>query len=170
MGVAFGALVVTNLLLVVTLPEGNESGLDLPGTFFKVDPAGTYLNPSEFDLEAKPATSLRLADLGISPGDCISLERAGAYQAGIDFEDEIESMAAVFRGASGFIATENTQPIDFPVCAGTFAEDITEDFNINSTALVVVPEGAEEILFSTSDCFFADNSDPNSDYGVLLRH
>ena len=144
--------------------------LDLPGTFFKVDPAGTYLNPSESDLEAKPATSLRLADLGISPGDCIGLERAGAFQAGTDLEDESESMAAVFRGASGFIATENTQPVDFPICGDIFAEDIAEDFNVSSTILVVVPEGAEEILFSTSDCFFGDNSDPNSDYGVLLRH
>lgn len=35
--------------------------------------------------------------------------------------------------------------------------------------LAQVPEGATSILFSANDCYFADNEDPDGDYGVEIK-
>ena len=143
--------------------------VSLPGKRFSVNSAGTFLTPEAND-PVGPATRILLADLGVAPGDCLGVGRVGAYQAGGTFGDDSLGLIAVFQGPGGFITAENTVPVEtvFPECTVS-PNNIPEDFDANEPVYVVVPEGAEALLFSTFDCFMGDNSDPNGDYGVDLR-
>lgn len=73
------------------------------GKFFKVDAAGSYLPVIDPIDRRTSATTLNLASLGLVPGDWMALEATGAFKAGGSFGDDVESMIAVFRSATGLL-------------------------------------------------------------------
>jgi Ca2+-binding RTX toxin-like protein len=141
-------------------------------SLLKVDPAGTYLATSANDPAVPPGTII-LSDIGIHAGDMITLSRTGAFQAGtFGFTDSNTSMLAVFSGASGMIAPEVFLGfVSLPQATTQINTDISQDFFVVGAGVttVKVPVGATSIFFSPNDSFFSDNTDPNGDYGVIVR-
>ncbi|HSE86746.1 MAG TPA: right-handed parallel beta-helix repeat-containing protein [Candidatus Binatia bacterium] len=140
--------------------------------FVKVNPAGTYLLVDSCD-QAAPPTSVTLSSLGIVPGEFIRLTRAGAFKAGVNFNDDQPTLGAVFRGPSGLIAPgPNSQHASFnslPTACNNISTNIAEDFNVAPQTAVQVPVAATDILFTGNDSFWSDNTDPNNDYGVSIE-
>lgn len=148
--------------------------------FLKINPTGTYLRtdrdllpPERADL-ADPATRLELADSGVSPLSFLLLRRRGAYRAGEaeTFLDNISSLVAVFVDANGQFLEPGPESRVFPLITppsfhSNIPTDIPQDFDVRRDFVrVQVPQGAIAILFTTSDQFINDNSDPNGDFGL----
>lgn len=174
------------VFLIFSLGE-NLFAQELPPTigdvkefFVKINPAGTYLTTGPGDIAAAPS-SLDLNQFmndptyGLKAGDLIGLEQVGTFRPGTDFTDYQTNLAGVFRGPAGFlfpgpqstvqsVFTPNTSSNDIPT-------DIPQDFRIspNQTLYAQVPVGATEILFSPNDSAFADNTDPDGDFGVYAK-
>lgn len=144
---------------------------DAAGQFHAVDEAGTYLATADADTGANAATELDLQTLGVQPGDCLGLEVQGAFQAGDAEADDSANLLAVFAGADGFIAAEGTHAVETVACEAMdeVSNDVGEDFEVVDVAPLLIPDGAERLLFGPHDCFFGDNTDPNGDYGVDVR-
>jgi hypothetical protein len=77
----------------------------------------------------------------------------------------------------GAIATTLPAIVSKPIYHGltpdaplnSVSTDIVQDFAIGkSGTTVVIPTGAQYIFFSANDNLFGDNTDPNSDFGVMI--
>lgn len=166
-----------------------------PAYFVKIDPRGTYLftnrNPYHPDPEvrkylpkdiANPASSFDLNQLFYDPvfplhvGDLLSFELVGGFQYGESSGDGYApGLGAVFTDYANFIdAGPYTYAPDFyssPTYWNGYPTDISQDFFIPNGKLVYaqVPQGAKQILFTANDSFFADNADPNGDFGIYIK-
>jgi hypothetical protein len=146
---------------------------------------------------ALDSVGFSLAALGFCAGDSVLIGRVGDYKGGVGvspttglpFTDNQLSLLAVFSSSNTLLdrLTLNRLPgaliSDAPgvVSSTTYwgdpyfgpklATDIAEDFNANNSGLgqlVTIPVGAAYIFFSPNDSNFADNSDPDGDYGVSI--
>ncbi len=150
-----------------------QGGLTLDDpNFFSVDPAGTYLAGTESGVKAP--TEVTLSAAGLVVGDVVALTRYGTYKAGSTHQDTSANMVAMFVDASG----NAIEPVAFnrvltpAQTRGTGVEvtDVPQDFDVsNGVTLVQVPQGAVAIRFSVRDTQYADNTDPNGDFGVFVR-
>ena len=139
-----------------------------------VDPRGTYLTAAPTDAINSPTTVL-LSDLGLAPGDVITLSRSGGYQAGAapTFSDGSTSMVAVFSNAGGLVTPETYSDFITPVqgIPPNLPTNVVQDFFVVGSGVTVIkiPVGATSIKFSPADSYFQDNTDPNGDYSVMVR-
>jgi len=137
--------------------------------FFKVDPKGSYFNGSGD--AANAATKVSLASLSVAAGDLLYIGRMGDYQNSATAADNSGGMVASFLNAAG----QRVAPAVFLSSTSTYNQstgsiDVTEDFDVNSgSTQVLVPVGATQIQFAARDSYFADNTDPDNDFGVNLR-
>ena len=156
---------------------GNEAFAQVE-TFFKVDPAGTYLAPLPGDVVTAPS-SLDLAANQISVGDVIEVKVVGFFNTAPDWHefggDRWNHMiGAFFAGAIPVLPGFNSA-VSFATSAKQcgipyFSSEIAEDFYVQTSwQRVVVPPNATSIKFATNDCYFRDNFDANNDFGVLWR-
>jgi hypothetical protein len=141
-------------------------------TFTKIDPSARYLASDDND-SGKTASTLSLSTLGAQPGECVSLMRQGDFQVDINSPDLSGDLIAAFRSSSGFLnpGSLGNQNSEFttPTAQGT-ATDIAEDFWVPARLIYVqVPEGATQLVFAADDVRNSDNTDPDSDFGVLYR-
>jgi hypothetical protein len=140
-------------------------------TFFKVDPAGRYLNGDSNDT-GKPAPALSLSQLGAVPGECVGLMREGDFQSDPLSLDASPDMIGVFRNGGGFLnpGALGNQSGEYttPTAQGK-PTDIAEDFWVPGRKITVqIPEGAVELLLSADDVRNSDDTDPDGDFGVLV--
>ena len=162
-----------------------ESNCDEVEFFLSVNPRGTYLytdrgsdHPWAPDFAA-PATRLNLAsipDIDVAPGDIITLQAVGASSWFPDGPDNLNyGLLAVFSGPGGLLfpgpLTTADEIVSQPTMPRGFQTDIAEDRFIpyDSAVELEIPEGATALLFSLNDGYFYDNSDPNGDFGVLVK-
>jgi len=148
-------------------------------TFFKIDPAGTYLadlvggiNGAGKD-SAPAASKVLLSAFGATQGSIISLSNSGDYKpgSGESFTDTSASLAAVFVDRDGrFIAPDVFLGYGTNKQFSGKVTSVAEDFYVPIGGLVQVkvPVGAVSIWFSVNDIFFSDNIDPDQDFGVNL--
>lgn len=138
-------------------------------TFVKVDPKGSYFNGSNDAVNA--ATKVSLASLSVAAGDLLYIGRVGDYQSSGTAADNSGGMVAVFLNA----ANQRVAPAVYLTSTSTYSQstgafDVVEDFDVNSgSTQVLVPVGATQIQFAARDSYFADNADPDNDFGVNLR-
>ena len=137
-----------------------------------IDPKGTYLNKAPNDAANAPTTAL-LTDLGLAAGDLITLSRSGNWQGAPTLTDINTSLLAVFSGANGLITPATYLTFTTPLQSGstTASTDVIQDFFVVGPGVTVIqiPVGATSLRFTTSDSFFADNSDPNNDFKVTVQ-
>ncbi|WP_428389967.1 LamG-like jellyroll fold domain-containing protein [Mucisphaera sp.] len=146
-----------------------------------LDPTRTYLRRAGFDLNTPDAIPVSLAGLGIEPGDRIELGQLGDYALGASFDDDQTALGAVFASSPDLGPPENqfrvtaVQPSEqtFPPFNSfrSFSDngmtDIGRDFLVTANR-VVVPAGATHLFLTPNDSGFADNVDPDGDYGVSI--
>jgi Ca2+-binding RTX toxin-like protein len=148
-------------------------------TFFKIDPAGTYLadlvgGTNGVGRDAAPTPSkVLLSAFGATQGSVISLSTSGDYKPGAaaNFTDTSTSLAAVFVGGDGrFIAPDVFLGYGTNTQSSGKVTSVAEDFYVPIGGLVQVkvPVGAVSIWFSVNDSFYSDNIDPDQDFGVNL--
>lgn len=138
------------------------------------------LPPSSVSIE----TLMNDPYIRLKPRDILILESVGAHQASVPPSTDTDStLAGVFYGNGGFIYPDttfeeiSTDSIPFVgpfrsqnTCNQGHPTDIPQDFYIPSQpAKVRVPAGAKELQLTVDDCYFADNSDPNNDFGILVK-
>lgn len=152
------------------------------GTYLFVDTVGgiqpefgTFLR----DVKVSPTTfSLTelYRDLNLREGDKVVLQAVGLHIPGPGWGNVANGLIAVFLdqnnnflkpgddGDFNSIQTPPTYPVGFPT-------DIPQDFYISTSqpTSVQIPLGAQKIAFSPNDNFFADNTDPDNDYGVNIK-
>lgn len=153
------------------------------GTFFHVNPAGTYLITKD-DPGVGPATSIPLSAIGsnIQAGSIIALQQAGGISNGVGGpDDEWHMMIAVFVDGNGnFLSpgSQTTAPsiVTQPTYHGGIPTDIPQDFGLNvdnssapPTYYAQVPQGAVALLVCASDSAYGDNTDPNGNFGVFAE-
>lgn len=134
------------------------------GSFYPVDPKGTYLKPLRPGDSANAATSIAISALNLLPGDYLGLERTGTFYAGPNYPS-VSSLVAVFRAGTSAVA-----PMDYgtQVGEGTSIGDIPQDFALwEAQNIVRIPDGAERIEFTSNDVWFSDNVS-NGKFGVLV--
>ena len=153
------------------------------GTYYFVDTVGGYAPDGVFlqDRKVDP-TTLDLTSLYNDPninlrsGDFLQLQSVGASLPGPGWSESQTGLVAVFRDINGgflypgvegefySVPTPATYPRGFPT-------DIPQDFWIpqDHAKNLQVPQGATNIAFSVPDSYFTDNSDPNGDYGVVIK-
>lgn len=183
------------IFVMLALFRMNVASADDATFFVKVNPAGTYLrtdsddkeldhahNPPQFVLLPAAATELDLTalynnpDILLSPGDYLALESVGDFRFGdTDSGESSTGLIGVFAGTNGFLAPgpgSSTSPVyTVPTFGQGLVTDIAEDFAIPGDHFVAarIPENATKLLFSANDSNFANNSDPNNDYGVTIK-
>jgi len=162
----------TDALFSVEALQFSDQTVTAGGGAGNIDPSGTYLATAPEDHPHRPADSALLADLGLAPGDVITITRTGAYKAGVNFNDVNGSMLAVFSDGTSFVAPAVYSHVtSLPQATTQAATDIPQDFFVmgSGTTMVQIPVGATTILFSPNDSFFSDNTDPDGNYGVSIR-
>jgi hypothetical protein len=141
-----------------------------------LDPTGTFLRTIRDDA-TNPAI-VSLADFGISPGDEITLNVVGGWTngRGIEKTDTI----AVFSSSAEFVddsAVRNRVPdaIDAgpdiqtrPTFRNQEPTDIPEDFAVDGSVTIIVPDSASHLFLAARANFYRDNSDVNDDYAVRI--
>lgn len=171
---------------VVTLEEKEVSfflHVNPQGTYYFVDTVGG-LQPNGYFLQDKKITptALNLSSLyndpniNLRPGDFIKLQSVGAEDPGPGWDEAETNLAAVFRDSNGGFLYPGPQGefytiITPPTYPRGIQTDILQDFWIpqDHAEVLQVPQGAADIAFSVPDSYFADNSDPNGDYGVIIK-
>lgn len=169
-------ITVTNNRIVVggdTLRSYRTSGISRT---VSLDPTGTFLRTVRDD-STDPAI-VSLGDLGISPGDEITLEVVGEWTngRGIEKTDTI----AVFSSSSEFVADPSVRNrVPGAIDAGpdvetqpTFRDeqptDIPEDFPVEESVTVTVPDDASHLFLAARAVFYQDNSDFDDNYAVRI--
>lgn len=152
-----------------------------------MDPRDTFLR-TNMDPNAQDSGPIRLADLGLIPGDTISITRFGDFSVGETFADNGTNLMAIFSASDVLLggAVQNRVPdaIDagpeittFATLIGSLTTEIAEDFRVSAygdpafsrTLSLTIPAGATHLFLGVNDSFFGDNTDPDGDYRVEIR-
>jgi hypothetical protein len=157
--------------VVLTIAPAPGLGTEIP-----LDPAGTYLHVcNDPALDAVPIV---LGNLGIQPGDVVLLEDLGGFDNGPGGDAPritigVLSASATLLPGSALARVPDAIEVgsDFITaltyyCGGQ-PSDISQDFRIDSTT-VVVPPSATHLFVCGHDQLYYDNSDPNGDYAVRI--
>ncbi|MCC1492267.1 calcium-binding protein [Cognatishimia sp. F0-27] len=155
---------------LISFREAPDLSLTEVPQFFSVNERGMYTVPISSD-RPEPATALSLEDLGLGAGDAFFIEYVGDYSFDFGPNDITSGMIAVFRNADGFLAPAGTSAEGFmhvPL-RGEAPVDVPEDVEIGDDGeVLIVPEGATELVLATTDQLVLDNADSDNDYGALL--
>lgn len=149
-----------------------------PIKFHKLNPKGTFLHACEDSPQSPSVVSL--ASLDIEPGDRLLLEVMGGYTYSVG-SPEIQYAVAVFSSSSEVLPFAQRYRVPGAVNAGDDYEhssgntyycgtptDIPQDFEIEEGVIVTVPVGATCLILGTSDAYYYDNGDDDSDYGINI--
>jgi hypothetical protein len=176
-------ILATVLLLLVTRQGRSD--------FYKLDPQATYLHTYDDYATAPAIIDLSSLSFVVSPGDLIHLTVAGGFSLNGGVGDNHTQTAAVFSSTAILLDSSQAdripdalfpafviQPEAYPfVTPPTYywgqATDIPQDFAISTGqtfngVTVQVPNKAKYLFIAAIDDYYADNSDPNGDYGVNI--
>ena len=159
--------------------------IEFPPPHVALDPMATYLRRDAED-PVPGALAIALADFGIQAGDNIQLTARGDFQAsgppfnGTPFLDDSAGLVGVFSSSDVLLAADQLNRVQDAIDAGDdvftgescttipVSTDIPEDFGIFPETTIVVPPGVTHLFVSVGDCFYADNLDPDGDFGIDL--
>lgn len=139
-------------------------------TTVKVDCRSSYLLQSVYDDGLPKPTVIRLADLGITAGDVITLTEKGKFSQSLNWPEDTDVVGAVFSRDNRFLDRTQRHRVPGAIKAGTslispcenskmFLTDIAEDFAVAPEGTkVVVPSGAQYLFLGAMDSYYADNS------------
>ena len=153
--------------------------------FHGIDPTSTFLRTDSIDASVGPVF-VYLSAYGISPGMTISLQTLGdfCFTAGDPCTELAAPTVGVFTSDTSVAGTsvlDRLTAIGPPagitslVTQNTWFENLTTDISqdfaipVGSPLSLVVPDGANYLALGVADAFYADNSDPNQDLGVVLE-
>lgn len=158
------------------------------GTWLKTDRRPTQ-NDGDNDPDIAPRAKLvTTAELGVSPGDLLQLYSSGDFKP-CDYSpnpicvDHTRGMIAAFVdsrnrligvGSGSAVNDVMTDPSCRYFSDGRqgVPTDVPYDFFIpdgeSDAVSVIIPHNARSLIFGANDCYFADNSDPNSDYAINI--
>lgn len=151
-----------------------------PGLFVGVNPKSSFLlaNQEGDDAPAAPAV-IDLESFGIAAGDTLSLARVGTFSSEGLLRDGIRTrLLGVFSATDVVLPDDASHRVPDAIDAGTNVftsgylqcflifctiadTDIPEDFEIDPTVEVVVPDGAQYLIvapYDDSDHYWSDNS------------
>lgn len=144
-----------------------------------LDSRGTFLRTNNDP--AQPSTILRLASMGVAPGDSVDIGLKGDFSfIGSGPEDDIGTPTIALFSATNELLSDSSphripgalprppgtdETITLPTFDGGLPTDIPEDFQVHSSTVVEVPAGAQYLFICASDEFYSDNEDPDADYG-----
>ncbi len=145
--------------------------------------SATFLQTSG-DPGALDAFSVPLWAFGVTPGTWIGIRSVGTWDDGLA-GDTLTAMIGVFSSSDTLLASNVQHRVQNAIPGGTSAAlglttaignlpmEIGEDFWIARDGfapevLVQVPANATDLFIGVPDAYYGDNSDPNSDFAVLL--
>jgi len=118
---------------------------------------------------ATAPTIIRLADIGIGPGDVVNLAEHGGFAQSTGWPENTDVIGAVFSRDNRVLDASQLHRVPGAIKAGPalitpqtankgFFTDISEDFAVApSGTKVVVPAGAQYLVVGAIDSYFADN-------------
>jgi hypothetical protein len=150
--------------------------------FMPMSPKATFLRSHSIDPTLDPVI-IDLGSLGIAPGQLIELVSLGEFSWYPGGPDYFRKIITVFSSSNellpytelhrvpGALAVPGQAYFTTPTCANQtdIQTDIPEDFEVYDSLRVTVPPGALYLFAGISDCYFAENSDPNGDLGIAIR-
>jgi hypothetical protein len=171
---------IDRLHVLAEATEENQTPTATP-TEVSVDPRATYLRTASRD-SARDARPIELAELGIEPGQRVTLRRLGSYSKK---GSGGEGLSAVFSANATLEPSEERHRVPGAIDAGPDYEtsptyfgdqptDIPEDFLVSDTAgedpsvTLEVPPEARFLFASAIDNRFADNSDDDGDFRLAI--
>lgn len=145
-----------------------------PPFFLKVSPRGTWMHVDPED-QAYPPTSAKLSRFNVKAGDFLAFRPVGDFRAGEEFSDDTGGMLAIFRRGGTLLTPGPAYPPGEyespPTCPTGEPADVSGDFALfdpDDWVVAQVPEGADNVAFTTDDCYRDDNTDPDKDFGVEI--
>jgi len=149
-----------------------------PDVEIDLDPTATYLHTNGEDVPG--AEPIDLQQLGVSPGEEITLVRLGSFSSGGGY-----GLLAVFSETSTLLPQDRRHRVADAVDAGidhetsaTFygseSTDVPEDFLVADhdrtvrSVSVVVPKGARYLFAAAKDNLYNDNGDDGFGIGIVL--
>jgi hypothetical protein len=172
-----------------------ESGLDETGSYsidfnrceIPIAAKSTYLHVGGSDL-AENATPISLASRGIAPGDLVKLVRQRDFVDELSGPDNATQMCGIFSASDALNVstgvhrvTDALEPggglecVTLATSPDGEATDISEDFRVSfggesipHISYVTVPPGATHLFLAAPDTRYANNSDPEPDFGVMF--
>ena len=185
-------VIVTNACGSVTSNPATLTLEDGSPFVISVDPRGTWLHANEPTVPPLPL-KVGLAARSIQPGDRLHLQRLGAFSYHRPSAEIGTNLMGLFSSTDVVLADQcPLQRVPGAIDAGTDVftpltnfnapcstgrvTDIAQDFTIdnevpgNTSAIVVVPVGANFLMIGSNDEFFGDNTDANGDFGVRITN
>lgn len=151
-------------------------------TTVPIDPRATFLlYDYGYDFPQPPAV-VPLASLGVVPGQWLRIQSTGAFSMGGNVDTQ-RRLLAVFSSSTAlqpgyFLARViGAVPAGPALSTGStyynVATDVAQDFLASLTGhadqvLVPVPANANYLFLGVFDSHYADNTDPNNDWGAIL--
>lgn len=147
------------------------------GAIFGIDSLKTFLHTESGD-PAPGTVPIDLSDLGLAPGQLISLQRLGDFDNGLGGDGRIE-MIGVFSSTPILLLSNELNRVANAIEAGvdfttektwSYQEptDIPQDFFIDDIQ-IQIPTGATYLFVAASDSLYWDNNDPNNDFAVAIN-
>ncbi len=151
-------------------------------TFTSIDPRATYLHTSGSD-SATNAHPIDLASLGLVEGDLVQLRAIGDFSNHPSLADYTSGMTGVFSSTAELASPSVLNRVSGSVQAGlpyetigTFPAreltDIPEDFlisdDVTNAITIRIPIGAKYLFVGAIDSLWADNSDSDVNFGVVV--
>jgi len=148
------------------------------GERIDLDPRSTFLRTDSSDDPAEP-TVLDLSELGLSGRDRIEMEVVGEYTYGGALGDTRTQTIAVFSESDTLLDPSERDRVPDAIGAGPdfetwetyrdgLATDVPEDFRVDPSVTVTVPEGATHLFVAAHDDLYYDNADEEDDYGIRI--
>lgn len=160
--------------------EQPKSDTPPPPKTFAVNPASTFLRSSPDD-PSLDALVIDLNDSGFLPGMDVKLTQVGQYIPVYLGTDGARDLAALFSSSEVILDSSERDrvpgAIDWSFDTQTFATcgenpqptDIEEDFRIDPSAYVTIPDEGRYLIVGVPDCYNSDNMDPDGDFGVRIE-
>jgi len=178
-----GSMKLELALVLLALVLGCHFTEAFATTVIPVDPRSTFLRgdawgsgDGRYDLP-EPPLILDLSSLEFSPGDNIVLtqhgDRTSRYGAG-----DVTNLNGVFSTSDVLLDHHQRYRVPGALEAGVDfvtgaildgnPSDIAEDFRIDPSVTMSIPNGAEYLFVGTVDSFYWDNRDPDNDFAVSI--
>lgn len=165
-------------------PYFNQQGRDI---YYGMNVKGSYLRANAADAPSAPLI-IKLADLGIGPGNKVKLTRVGAYSDITQLQDGDQTrLTAVFSSSSTILAKDTRYRVPGAIDAGTDVStapywncliwpicrqvptDISQDFRVDPNVTVTVPSGAQYLVVAPLPSSYAWADNLGFGFGVTIE-
>lgn len=165
-------------------PFFNQQGKDM---YYGMNVKGSYLRAHDLDSPSAPLV-IKLADLGIVPGNKVKLTRIGTYSDITQLQDGDQArLTGVFSSSTTILAADQRYRVQGAINAGndvttapywdcliwplcwTVATDISQDFRIDPNVTVTVPTGAQYLVVAPLPSSYTWGDNLGFGFGVTVE-